>query len=624
MIGYPKHYIVFDTETDTSYGEAEKCTMTLRLKMGVAKHVDLRGDKPKVCYCYFDAVEQFHRWVLQHSDPAEHMWLFAHNAGFDIRIIDFFGYLTRGWYSFWSPKQLAKGPPYRDPFVVLENPPMMIQCYTREGASMMWCDTYQWIAHKLATVGEILGYAKLPMPKHHEHIDTWFTYCQRDVDVLDMALTRIWEWLKKDGCDKFMPTRAGQARYIYKKQYEHKSIVYHDNTDASTLERAAYYGGRTDLWRVGEVEGPVHQLDVNSLYPYVMKKNWFPCELLSHEDHGRKPIVLSASQAKSSTAEVWIDDPNNSYPVRCKEGTLFLAGKVHTVLSGPELLVAVSRGVVEAYGRVNRYRMQMLFDKFIDYYWKLRCEAKASGDKVQDTIVKLLMNSLYGKFGQLTSDWEYHDSGMPPDTYGIFIGPGVDDTKVTKSRVLGGNVFNEVQRHESKGSFIAIAAFTTAHARVYMEFLKSIIVDGAYYYQATDSLYCDDAAKGELVAKGLVNGQVLGLLKDEGSHERMLFKNIHHINKGDKEVRGSVRDNSPRIGNDTFVVDIWESFKRAVFDGNTDKVLIKKILKHMPGNYIRQEVLPSGETRPWVIDNWGESLEDTAKSTFVKYRSRVV
>lgn len=619
-MSYPKHYIVFDTETDTSYSDMEQATMSLTLKMGVAKYVDLRPESPWTVYLDFDSKDAFHQFVRTHSDPSEHLWVFAHNAGFDVRIVDFFGYLQRGWYTLWSPTQLAKGPPYRDPFVVLENPPMMIQCWSKTGGSIMWCDTYQWIAHKLATVGEILGFDKLPMPKHHDPIVDWYTYCRRDVDVLDMALTRIWEWLKKDKCDRFMPTRAGQARYIYKKFYEHKSIVYHDDENASKLERAAYYGGRTDLWHVGEVQGPIHQLDVNSLYPYVMKQNWFPCELLEHRNLTGAKYDMTEYVAKSSTAEVWINDPVNSYPVRCKEGTLFLTGKVHTVLSGPELRIAVLRGVVERFGMVNRYRTIKLFDKFIDYYWKLRCEAKERNDKVQDTIVKLLMNSLYGKFGQMTSDWVYHDSSCPADTYGIFYAPTADPNVLQKSRVMAGHVFNEIERYEAKNSFIAIASFTTAYARMYMEVIKSFLTDGRYYYQATDSLYVDDCGKRELATCGMIDGKVLGKLKDEGSHERMMFKNIHHINKGKKEVRGSVRENSPRVGNDTFVVDVWESFRRAVFDGHTEKVIIKKILKHMPGNYIRQEVLLSGEVRPWTVDNWDASIEDIRKSSFVKYR----
>jgi hypothetical protein len=612
-MGYPKHYVVFDTETVTSYGDIDNPVMTLTLKMGVAKYVDMRVNPPRESYLYFEDAMSFHEHITTLTDPKEHMWLFAHNAGFDIRIIKFFDYLTKGWYSLWSPSQLVKGPPLREPFVVLENPPMMIQCWSKKGGSMMWCDTYQWIAHKLATVGEILGLAKLPMPSPDAPDIEWYAYCKRDVDVLDMALRRIWDWLKGDGCDRFMPTRAGQSRYIYKKQYEHKSIVYHDNEQASRLERHAYYGGRTDLWYVGEVNNKTYQLDVNSLYPYVMREKWFPCELTHHYPGPATDRVPPAKDHRHLTAEVWIDDPEHSYPPRCREGTLFVRGRVHTVMSGPELEIAVGRGAVKRVGQVNVYRMQQLFKKYIDYYWMKRCEAKENNDKVQDMIVKLFMNSLYGKFGQLTSDWVYHDSGMPPDTYGIFVGPGGGGEQPRKSRVLGGHVFQEVERHEAKGSFIAIASFTTAYARQHMETLKCRLVGGRYYYQATDSLYVDQVGFDEFTALGLIDPKKLGSLKDEGSYDTMMFRNIHHINKGDKEVRGSVRENSPRVGNDTFVVDIWESFKRAVFDGHTDRVLIRKILKHMPGKYIRQEVLDDGTTRPWKVDNWDVPLADMAK-----------
>jgi hypothetical protein len=614
-MSYPTRYIVFDTETNTSPSNEFKNGVELRLRLGVAKFTHLLPTGSVVNRLEFRESRSFHNWVNSLPVDTDVIWVFAHNAGFDLRVVEFWKYLTSGAYDLFPPIESPKAQRFKEPFVVLENPPTMIRCWGKSGQEFMFVDTYQWIAHKLADIGKNLGFPKLEVDFDNVTDEDLMTYCHRDVEVLDLALNKIWAWLKGDGCKDFKPTRASQSRYIYKSQYEHNSIVYHDNESASSLERHAYYGGRTDLWYVGERKEITHQLDVNSLYPYVMMKKWFPCQLLEHGD-GLKDVGRKFSdQAKAMTAEVWIDDPVGSWPVRCRDGTWFCRGKVHTVLSGPELSRAALAGVITRVGRFNRYRLGMLFDKYIKYYWDKRVEAKAGGDKVQDMIVKLLMNSLYGKFGQLTSDWVYSDSSLPIGHYGQGVMCEGDGHNPRKYRVIDGNVFLESERYESKGSFIAIPSFVTAYARERMETLKWVAQPGNYFYQATDSLYVSQAGFNNLTRGGWVDDGRIGHLKNEGSHDHMRFVNIHHLDKGDKQVRGSVRANAVRLGNDCFEVDVWESFKRSVIDQHLDHVLIRKIKKCMPGKYIRQRIDDDGSTTPWTINNWDVPLEDMKKTS---------
>lgn len=49
--------------------------------------------------------------------------------------------------------------------------------------------------------------------------------------------------------------------------------------------------------------------------------------------------------------------------------------------------------------RMIRYKERYVFKEYIDTLYTIRLQAKAKGNKVQDQNSKILLNSLYGKFG---------------------------------------------------------------------------------------------------------------------------------------------------------------------------------------------------------------------------------
>jgi hypothetical protein len=57
-------------------------------------------------------------------------------------------------------------------------------------------------------------------------------------------------------------------------------------------ERFAYYGGQTTCFRVGKYTGEFYVVDCNSLYPYVMRENTFPCDRSDYQPGQDIEVVL--------------------------------------------------------------------------------------------------------------------------------------------------------------------------------------------------------------------------------------------------------------------------------------------------------------------------------------------
>jgi len=190
--------------------------------------------------------------------------VFAHNWSFDACVLDTFDILLdRGW----TLRQ-----------AIIESPPVIL-AWRRDRASIEMLDTLNFWRMGLAKIGESLGIPKLPMPAMSDSAKVWDIYCRRDVEILRQALHQWWGFLLAHDLGGFARTLAGQAIRAYRHRFMESPILIDDDANALKLGRESYHGGRVEAFRLGRVEGPVHSLDVNSMYPFVMRKHTYPAVL---------------------------------------------------------------------------------------------------------------------------------------------------------------------------------------------------------------------------------------------------------------------------------------------------------------------------------------------------------
>jgi hypothetical protein len=541
------------------------------------------------------------------------LWIFAHNIGFDLRIVGLFDHIAKRRYSLLHPFPSKRATKPEEPFVVLDDPPTIIRLYRPDGQEIMWLDTWQWLSSSLAKIGRILGNAKGTMPPESGDDDAWFRYCRQDVDVLDDAMKRIFQWIKTNGYKSFHPTRAGQAKLIFSQIYEHRLIKYHNDSFLQAIERPSYYGGFTECFRVGRIEGPIHQLDVNSLYPYVMSRFWYPHEVNSASLDGSDNTEAVRAFPKSCIAEVWLDSPVNTYPVRSREGTIFVRGRIRTYLPGPELDSAYRSGDVRRVGNYVRYRMAPLFTDFVQDMYAARIEAKKQGNEIFDYFYKLILNSLYGKFGQMTAEWEYVGETDPSTVYSQGYTVDGETGETQETRILAGTTYKRTKQIDHEKSFVSIASFVTSYAREYMRSIRSLLSPDSYHYQATDSLYISDTAYNIIRDSGLIDSSTLGAFKYESTYDNITIYNIHNMDKGTIKVRGSIRGKAEHLGGDEYRQESWESLLPGIKAGHTSEVHIREIIKRLDHRYDRQRILPDGSCSPHVIDNWEVTPSEQSK-----------
>src|SRR5574341_2126571 len=112
---------------------------------------------------------------------------------------------------------------------------------------------------------------------------TLMTYCVNDVTILEKFVTEYIRFLITNNLGSFKTTIASQALTAYRTRFMTKAPVIHSHNNALLMERAAYSGGRTEAFYLGKLNtSKYYYIDINSMYPYVMKYYRYPTYFLGY------------------------------------------------------------------------------------------------------------------------------------------------------------------------------------------------------------------------------------------------------------------------------------------------------------------------------------------------------
>ena len=169
--------------------------------------------------------------------------------------------------------------------------------------------------------------------------------------------------------------------------------------------RKGYYGGLVDV--VEHLVQKAYKYDANSHYPAAMI-NDMPIgnPVISDEKDINKLFGFSYAKVTAPSVDI-LAQP--TLPFRDSRGvTTCPRGRFEGVWFTEELKDSISRGYqVEIVSTVVFKRGKGLFDKFINNLFASKAKAKEEGDSVGELVYKLLMNSFYGKCGQLEIENTY-------------------------------------------------------------------------------------------------------------------------------------------------------------------------------------------------------------------------
>lgn len=253
--------------------------------------------------------------------------------------------------------------------------------------------------------------------------------------------------------------------------------------------RKSYKGGFTylnDCYKEKETKSGI-VLDVNSLYPSVMKYEKLPFG---------NPIFFEGKYEQDNLYPLYVQTLTCSFNIKdgkiptiqIKNNLSFIPNEYVKSSNGDLVTLTLTNIDLELF--FNHYdvydityhsgwkfrALKGLFTQYIDYWSNKKIEAKKENNDALYRISKLMLNSLYGKFG------------LNPDVRGKY--PYLTEDKIVKYAMYPSETRNSI--------YIPVASFITSYARyktiTTSQTIKEYSINkynkDLYVYSDTDSIHC--------------------------------------------------------------------------------------------------------------------------------------
>ena len=511
--------------------------------------------------------------------------------------------------------KLFYGTKYWNDFKRIQNKSQLITCeykpkHWQKVGKVKFIDTTNYVFFSVEKLGGIIGVDKLEKPS------TWIRVVNEETGEDDYKIIKprtvaefreLEEYNKYDckiSCDfmYFLQEGINEAGGVLKNTMASTSFdvwrrgflknllikekyILNDESFNDFVFKG-YYGGRTEAYESGNYKN-LYYYDINSLYPSVMKDFEYPLPNSVRKIHSPDPFFIKRLEGVS---DVLVESPSLNkpfLPVRVNKKLCFPVGEFRGVYNHCELRKALELGYV-----IKKVYKQYVYDKtflpfsdFVDFFYNKRLAYKKDGSPMQ-LPMKLILNTLYGKFGQRrVNDSTILDLRLIDNLKDLEKAMSFGDVKGDYVLINQERVFN------GKNAYPIIASYVTSYARIRM---YDYIKDDSVIYTDTDSI---------ITKKDLgIDSKLLGEMKLEGFYKEgsVVKPKMYRLKSDDEEIikcKG-VR----RVNND--------DFERMLSGGVVKKLKLAKIRESIRRGLVpySKQVVPKFMKLEDNKRNWKEGV----------------
>lgn len=595
-----RYFLFLDTETNINEkNDQQKQT----LKLGWCIFYDRVQDTHE--YFFFDTHLKFWSFVFSKLKQIDYLTIFAHNMDFDYKIINAFRYLIK-YKQYKSEKFYIEGHTF-----IVE--------FSKNIKTILFLDTMNYVPLSLKKIGESLKIPKLEIDFNKCSTEELKEYCKNDVKIIFEFVKLLLNFLSENDLSKLKPTIGSLALNIFRHRFyseKNNPIYCHKWIEAEKIERDSYRGGICDCFKiVKDFKEQLYKLDINSMYPYIMKTKMMPTKLIYYGDYKhiseiflkQELIKKLMSKNKHIIAHVKIKLPvEYSYilvkgKINKEKKSLFVSGEFETVLTTPELLFVYEYGKILNCYRLAIYDKSYIFNEFVDFFYDKRNEFKKDGNEAYSLFCKLILNSLYGKFGQTKIDRTLINDNA--DTNKVDKIVAIIDGKRNNIEQFGKYVYLLDKSSENcYDTFVAIPSFVTAYARMYLVDLILKAKRENVFYVDTDCLIVNEIGYSNL--SDSINEYELGKLKIEGiSNDTTIYRPKFYYFNNEKKCKGVKKDAEIIYLNGN--VEVYkqlqfQKLKTSMKNHTSNKQIVNNITKIIDKRYDKG-IVKDNEVLPYVV-----------------------
>ena len=444
--------------------------------------------------------------------------------------------------------------------------------------------------------GALLNLPKMEVNLNHDNEQSIRDYCKRDVEISGKTFLSYLSFLRHNDMGGFSPTLSGQSFRAFRHRYMKHKILHYDVPSYNEFIRNSYFGGRTDCHFIGKAQPQSYtKVDINSMYPAVLRNNYFPTKIRQWVQHPTFERIKKRLTDHCITARCRMRSDEPAYAVRDNDRLIFPTGDFTAMLSTGSLRYALQHNHIVQIEEAAIFYRANLFKKYVDHFYALRQQYKAEGNAVWEKTAKLLLNALYGKFGEKRMEELVRADAEPTDFYRT-----AWTNYDTGESGIEWSAFNTFVREggerEGPQSAPAIAAHVTDYGRIQLwQYIKRVGRDNVYYCD-TDSLIIPTSHLPKL--RAVLDDTKLGLLKVEGEAHALEIRNCKDYSFGAEVRRKGVRSTAYHNSDGSFTQTRFASLHTLLRTGTLNAVPVYLTTKSLTHQYDKGVVTDSGFVEP--------------------------
>lgn len=560
----PSRVIFYDVESHVDYKNVKHQTFTPFLWTAIYKQYRGKDQTHTMVEHFGQDVTNFWDIVESYTYPKTKLYVVSHHLEVDFMPLQGFKELQeRGWNLdklishgrvltlYWKKKDMK--------MVIMNNGNLF------DGSIEQWGNTF--------------GVPKLTMPDDKASMEQWYKYCMRDTYIVSLMWDNLLEFMDLHDLGNFRVTKASLALGAFRHRFMWKDIAIHNNPQAIVLERLSYKGGRFEALKVGDfIDTKFYNLDINSMYGYIESAYELPYELRGIKDSMQMDELLKRLGKYAVVAQVNVTISKPYLPHIVNEKIVYTPGTFDTVLTTPELLYVIEHDKINDIGMVAWYYKAKILRDYADYFLQLKTDYDQAGNLPMRQVVKLYLNSLYGKFGQ--HGYEESVIGECDPSEFKFVQSYNADTHTTYDIAFyGGKVHKTITTLSGDNSFTAIASHITAYGRLLLWSLIDMAGYENVYHVATDSLVVNE--EGNTRLQSIIDRYKPGMLKLEATFDNFIIKDVNDTIQGEKVKCKGIPKNAVKVGEDEYIITEWPRLVSLIKQGIYDAYYTRVKKKHL-------------------------------------------
>lgn len=547
--------ITFDTET-------YKFEYTTEEKQIFAIGCFYDGKSPYFVYDTNDIDKVIQRLLIKY----EKISIFAHNFDFDLQVSNLLPKLLQ--HEYLHMKSSIK---ILDKIIYVK--------FKNKHHILQFIDSMNYFNAKLSALAEMIGYKKQwDIDDYSLNGEDWNNKVKNEGALACYEDCKIlYEFLEKFIMTpdfSFSISLASISMNTYRKNYQNKIISFPKFLINEALE--SYHGGIVLAYILGYAER-LHYYDINSLYPYVMQHYKYSYKFNKeinefkylYDDIKNESMnyLLNVTYSVNGHSPIFTYYDNKLIPFL--ENTQWITGKEYAKLYDLNANLLINK----AYEFFN----YDLFSEFVTDFYKKR---KSANTKYESLFFKLILNSLYGKFGQHKARSELKlIEELENNIQFILNEEGINQNKqrldINGITYAIYDKFVSVRKELPIRYNPLIASEITANARLLNFNMSEIIKWENLYYTDTDSFMTDKILNSEYISDN-----ELGKLKEVMSTQFKIHGNKDYEYLEDnkwKRILKGVPEKALIENN----IATYKSFSKIKSNKYINEVIIKQITKEL-------------------------------------------